>query len=137
MALTANVELLNALPAVVLCGNRIPLKFQASTNLIDSAGIKAEVILTWSAVALADEYFDLLLNGETVRFTCKAAPDNSGVQFHDNTLSATLNNWVALLAADLRKNYLIARYYDVVVLTNTITITAKEEGTDYSQEIKH
>jgi hypothetical protein len=134
MALTANVELLNTLPDVVLCGNRIPLQFQASTNLIESAGTKAEIVLTWTAVALAEEYFDLQLKGETVRFTCKAAPDNSGIQFHDNTLSATLNNWVALLAADLKKNYLIARYYDVVVLLNAITITAKEEGADYSQE---
>jgi hypothetical protein len=134
MALTANVELLNTLPDVVLCGNKIPLKFQASTDLIDSAGTKAEIVLTWTSVALADEYFDLLLKGETVRFTCKAAPDNSGIQFHDNSLSATLNNWVALLAADLNKNYLIARYYNIVVLLNAITITAKDEGIDYSQE---
>lgn len=134
MALTANVELLNTLPDVVLCGNSIPLKFQASTNLFESVGSKAEVILSWTAVAIADEYFDLLLKGETVRFTCKAAPDNSGNQFHNNSLSATLNNWVVLVAADLRKNYLIARYYDVVVVGNAITLNAKEEGDDYSQE---
>lgn len=134
MALTADVELLNTLPAVVLCGNKIPLQLQASTNFIESAGAKAEIVLEWTAVAVADEYFDLLLKGETVRFTCKAAPDNSGIQFHDNTLYGTLNQWVALLAADLKKNYLIARYYDVVVTDAAITITAKEEGADYTQE---
>jgi hypothetical protein len=134
MALTAIVELLNTIPDVVLAGNKIPLQLQASTNLIETAGTKAEVVLTWSAVAVVDEYFDLLLKGETVRFTCKAAPDNSGIQFHDNTLAGTLSEWVALLAADLRKNYLIARYYDVVVVDNAITITAKENGADYSQE---
>jgi hypothetical protein len=134
MALGATVELLNAIPDVVLCGNHVPLKFQASTNLISSSGSKAEIILTWSAVALANEYFDLLLYGETVRFTCKASPDNSGIQFHDNSLGETLNNWVALLAEDLGKNYLIARYYDLDVTGAAITITAKAEGSEYSQE---
>jgi hypothetical protein len=134
MALSAVVELLNTIPAVVLAGNKIPLKLQASTNLIETAGVKSEIVLTWSAVAVANEYFDLLLAGKTIRFTCKAAPDNSGIQFHDNTLGATLNQWVALLAADLQKNYLIARYYDVVAVGAAITITAKETGSDYSQE---
>jgi hypothetical protein len=130
----ATVELLNTIPDVVQCGNKVPLKFQASDNYIKSAGTKAEIILEWTAVALADEYFDLLLFGETVRFTCKASPDNSGVQFHDNTLGETLANWVALLAEDLQKNYLISRYYDLDVDGAEITITAKTEGSDYSQE---
>ena len=134
MALTADVELLNTIPAVAFCGNKIPLHFQASTNLMESDGTRAEIVLTWTAVAIADEYFDLLLNGETVRFTCKAAPDNSGIQFHDNVLSDTLNNWVALTAMDLKKNYLIVRYYDIVVVDNAITLTAKAEGADYNQE---
>lgn len=134
MPLSATVEFLSTLPAVVLAGNKIPLKFQASTNFIESAGTKSEIVLTWSAVALPDEYFDLELKGETIRFTCKAAPDNSGNQFHDNTLAGTLNQWVALLAADLKKNYFIARYYDVVVVGSAITITAKTEGSEFSQE---
>ena len=134
MALTGNVELLNNLPDVVLAGNRIPLQFQASTNMIENAGSKSEIILTWTAVALVDEFFDLLLKGETVRFTCKVAPDNSGIQFHDNSLSGTLPEWVALLAEDLQKNYLIARYYDLIINGAAITLTAKETGADYSQE---
>jgi hypothetical protein len=134
MAYPATVELTNTLPDVVLSGNKIPLKFQASENFLASTGCKSEIILTWSAVAVADEYFDLLLAGETVRFTCKAAPDNSGIQFHDNSGAGTLNGWVALLANDLKANYIIARYYDLVIVDNVITITAKTEGTDYSQE---
>lgn len=134
MPLPATVELTNTLPDVVLAGNRIPLKFQASENYLENAGTKAKVILPWSAVALVNEYFDLLLFGETVRFTCKAAPDNSGVQFHDNTLAASLNDWVALVATDLQKNYLISRYYNVTVLNNSITIEAKLAGSDYSME---
>lgn len=134
MALGATVALKNSLPELVLAGNKIPLKFEASTNLIETAGSAAEIILLWTAVAVADEYFDLVLFGETVRFTCKAAPDNSGIQFHDNTLGGTLQEWVALLAEDLGKNYLIARYYDLVVDGAEITITAMEKGTDYSME---
>lgn len=134
MALGATVQLKNSLPELNLSGNKIPLKFEASTNLISSAGSIAEIILTWTAVAVADEYFDLLLYGETVRFTCKAAPDNSGIQFRDNTLGGTLEEWVALLAEDLQKNYLIARYYDITVDGEEVTITAKEAGSDYSQE---
>jgi hypothetical protein len=134
MALGATVELLNTIPDVVLAGNKVPLQFQASQNYIVSAGTKAQIILTWTAVALANEYFDLLLNCETVRFTCKAAPDNSGIQFHDNSGALTLANWVALLATDLAKNYLISRYYDLTVGGTSIELTAKEVGSDYSQE---
>jgi len=134
MAYPATVQLTNTLPDVLLSGNNIPLQFQASENFESSSGSKAEIILTWSDFAVADEYFDLLLAGETVRFTCKAAPDSSGVQFHDNTLLGTLNEWVALMATDLKANYLIARYYDVDVTDAAITITAKENGADYSQE---
>lgn len=134
MALGAQVALLSTIPDMVLTGNPVTLKFEASTNLISDAGSKAEIILLWTSVALADEYFDLLLAGETVRFTCKASPDNSGVQFHDNSGSLTLANWVALLASDLEKNYLIARYYDIVLSGAQMTITAKEEGSVYTQE---
>jgi hypothetical protein len=134
MALGAQVALTNTLPAVVLAGNPVPLKFEASTNLISSAGSKAEVILLWTAVTLADEYFDLLLAGQTVRFTCKTAPDNSGTEFHDNSVALTLANWVTLIASDLEKNYLIARYYDLSVDGAEITLTAKLEGSAYSQE---
>jgi len=134
MALGAQVALKNTIPAVVLAGNPVPLKFEASTNLIDNAGSKSEIVLLWTAVALPDEYFDLLLAGETVRFTCKASPDNSGIQFHDNTGSLTLANWVALVASDLEKNYLIARYYDITLDGAEMTITAREEGSAYSQE---
>jgi len=134
MALGAQVALTNTIPAVVLAGNQVPLKFEASTNLISNAGSKSEIILLWTAVALADEYFDLLLAGETVRFTCKASPDNSGIQFHDNTGSLTLANWVALVATDLENNYLIARYYDITLDGAEMTITARVEGSAYSQE---
>lgn len=134
MAYPATVQLSNTLPAVVLSGNKIPLQFQASENFLETEGSKAEVILTWSDFAVADEYFDLLLAGETVRFTCKAAPDNSGIQFHDNSGAGTLNEWVALLASDLQANYLLSRYYDLSVTDAAITITAKENGSDYSQE---
>ncbi len=134
MPLPATVQLTNTLPAVVLAGNKVPLKFQASENYLENAGSLAEIILTWTQVAVADEYFDLTLFGQIVRFTCKAAPDNSGVQFHDNTLNQALNDWVALLTTDLKKNYLIARYYDVTVDGAAITITAKAKGSDYSQE---
>lgn len=134
MALGSTVQLKNTLPELVLAGNKIPLKFEASENLIETAGSAAEIILEWTAVAVADEYFDLLIFGETVRFTCKAAPDNSGIQFHDNTLGGTLQEWVALLAEDLGKNYLIARYYDITVDLAEITLTAREKGTAYSME---
>ncbi len=134
MPLPATVELTNTLPDVVLAGNRIPLNFQASENYLENAGSKAKVILQWTAAAVANEYFDLDLFGETVRFTCKAAPDNSGIQFHDNSGMGTLSEWVALIAVDLKKNYLIARYYTLTVDGETITIEAKEEGPDYSTE---
>ena len=134
MALDATVKLLNTIPELVLTGNPVPLKFEASENLIENEGSVAEVILTWTVNANAGEYFDLLLAGETVRFTCAAAPDSSGVQFHDNSLGATLISWVSIVAADLAKHYLIARYYDLTVAGAAITITAKDPGVAYSLE---
>lgn len=134
MALPEVVALLNSIPDVVLAGNTIPLKFQASENLIASEGEKAKIILTWTAVALAGEYFDLLLAGETIRFTCASAPDKSGDQFHDNSEGGSLSEWVALLAGDLEKNYFIARYYNISLSGTEITIEAKQKGTVYSME---
>ena len=134
MPLPATVELVNTIPSLVLTGNKVPLKFQASENLVSTEGSKSEIVLLWTSVAIENEYFDLLLAGETVRFTCKADPDNSGVQFHDNALGEALALWVALLASDLEKNYLISRYYNLVVDGAAITITAKEIGSLYSQE---
>ncbi|HRZ22269.1 MAG TPA: hypothetical protein P5184_11410, partial [Bacteroidales bacterium] len=134
MALDATVKLLNTIPELVLTGSPVPLKFEASENLIEDEGSAAEVVLTWTAVAIAGEYFDLLLAGETVRFTCAAAPDSSGLQFHDNSGGATLISWVSIVAADLAKHYLIARYYDLDVAGAAITITAKEPGSAYSLE---
>lgn len=135
MALGATVQLLNTIPDVVLTGNMVPLKFQASENMIETEGSLAEVKLLWTAAAVANEYFDLKLAGETVRFTCKESPDNSGIQFHDNSLAETLANWVALVATDLQKNYLISRYYDLTVSDTEITIIAKESGDEYSMEL--
>ena len=137
MALGATVALNNTIPALVLAGNKVPLKFTASTNLVETAGVKSSITLTWTAVALANEYFDWLLAGETVsftRFTCKASPDNSGVQFHDNSGSLSLNDWVALLATDLQKNYILSRYYNITVSGASITVEAKETGSEYSQD---
>ncbi|HOW41623.1 MAG TPA: hypothetical protein PL123_13845, partial [Bacteroidales bacterium] len=134
MALDATVKLLNTIPELVLTGSPVPLKFEASENLIEDEGSAAEVVLTWTAVAIAGEYFDLLLAGETVRFTCAAAPDSSGLQFHDNSGGATLISWVSIVAADLAKHYLIARFYDLDVAGAAITITAKEPGSAYSLE---
>jgi hypothetical protein len=134
MALTAEVQLLNSIPDVVLAGNRIPLKFQASTNLISNEGSKAEILITWTGIPDPDLYFDLLLFGQTVRFTCKVTPDNSGAQFHDGTGLATLADWVAVLAEDLLRNYLITRYYDITVDAESIDIIAKESGAAFSQE---
>lgn len=134
MALPAVVTLLNSIPEVVLAGNAVPLQLQASENLIATEGTKAKVILPWTAAANAGEYFDLLLAGETVRFTCAAVPDNSGVQFHNNAGGLTLASWVALLADDLEVNYYIARYYNVTNTGTSITIEAKENGSDYSIE---
>lgn len=132
MSYPATVELLNTIPTLVLTGNKVPLKFQASENFLESAGSKAKIILPWTAVAVADEYFDIDLFGSTYRFTCKAAPDTSGLQFHDNSASGTLAEWVALMAEDLKANYLIARYYNLTVDDDEITIEAKEVGSAYT-----
>jgi hypothetical protein len=133
MALGTTVELLNTIPDIVLCGNKIPLKFQASENMLDDEGTKASMDLEWTAAAVADEYFDVTLKGTVVRFTCAAAPDGSGVQFSDNSLSASLDDWLTLVAEDMKKNYLIARYYDIEATgSGVITLTAKEAGAIYN-----
>jgi hypothetical protein len=133
MALGATVQLLNTLPEIVLCGNKIPLKFQASENLLAGEASKASMDMQWSAAAVADEFFDVTLKGQVIRFTCAVAPDGSGNQFHDNSLSAALDDWCTLVAQDMAKNYLISRYYDIEATgSGVINLTAKEEGTIYT-----
>ena len=79
MPLETEVQLLNILPKINLCGNKIPLKFQASENLLAGEAVKASMDMQWTDAAVADEYFDLTLKGKVIRFTCAAAYLDVGV----------------------------------------------------------
>jgi len=91
-------------PKVALAGNPILFKL-SSDNQVEIAGQLAILVLTFSATADIDDTFTLTWGSNEITFTCKAAPDDSGKQFQDDTDISNLNDWVALLVTYLQANY--------------------------------
>lgn len=75
--------------AVSFDGNPIPIEFQSSLYVPQSARVELE----FSNRPNADDYVELTWNNITVRMTAKASPDSSGTQF-PSTGGATLADYV-------------------------------------------
>lgn len=117
-------------PATVsLVGNDIPFKINTD-NRYSTAGTTALLFLTWSDYDVADEAFTLSWGNNSVTFTCKATPDNSGTQYPTHTYG-DLDVWMALVAQYMRKNYLLSQDYDVYFVSPNLKLKAKTTGEDY------
>lgn len=113
-------------PKVALAGNPILFKL-SSNNRVETAGQLAILVLTFSATADVDDTFTLAWGSISITFTCKAAPDDSGKQFQDDTVEANLTDWVALLVTYLQANYYLNKYFEITPAAAVLTITSKEK----------
>jgi hypothetical protein len=117
---------------ISLCDN--PIKFIInSDNYISSPGKKERIYLQFELTGpLENDHFTLAWGDNSLTFTFKTTPDESGLQL-PIYISGNIFVWLETVAAALRSNYLL--YSDFKVSYSgvgyNIDITAREKGEAY------
>jgi len=124
------ISIITSPPLVALSGNPVRFKLQ-SNNQYSAAGVKYAYDIAFSDTGNANDYIELSWNDNLLRLTCKAAPDDSGLQIPDHSVIANLNDWCAEVAEYMQLNYLLSKYFDITVTGSTITLTAKDYGDEF------
>ena len=130
--------------AVSLTRHQIEYELQTD-NFITVTGFKSLFVIQITSSPVVDDVFTLAWGedpstdpDESVIFTCKAAPDNSGTQYIDNAGPIPLSEWADLFFADLEANFLLTRDFDLTRTTAdslpAIQFQAKEKGLKFSME---
>lgn len=122
---------------VMMVGNEIPLKLETD-NRYSTAGTKAQLIFTFTGIdTTAGNTFVIAYGDVDLQIWLAASPDESGTQIRAASGGMPIDTWMAAFAEDLFRNYFIRRDWDMAVDNdaNTITLTAKESGTDYTVTI--
>lgn len=120
------------LDKISLCDN--PIKFIInSDNYISAVGKKERIYLQFELTGpLEDDYFNLAWGDNSLTFTFKTNPDESGLQL-PIYITGNIWEWLETVAAALRSNYLL--YSDFKVSYSgvgyNIDITAREKGEAY------
>lgn len=129
-----SITVISAPTDVMQVGNEIKLKLETN-NRFSTAGSKAQIVITFSNInTIAGRTFTLAYGDLSLQFWAAAAPDESGTQFRTASPGQPQDTWMANVAEDLARNYFLKADWDMVTdnVGNTITLTAKESGTDYS-----
>lgn len=104
-------------------------------NMYSVAGSNAYISLAFPTVCeTVGLGFTLHLGFTSVSFTLAAAPDDSGLQLPVGLSTHTPSVWIALLMLALKKNYYIAKYFNLSEqpLAGNIRFTAKEKLSIYT-----
>jgi hypothetical protein len=118
-------------------GVKNPIKYVLQTdNYLQTAGTKARIDITLTNTPANDDWFELVIEGETIRFTAKTSPNNSGTQLQLNGTSLSGTNLMEQKTIpDLLKNIAFADYAISVLTPGTSTVTirieAKNIGSQY------
>lgn len=115
-------------------GNQILFGLQTD-NHYSSAGSKAALEFAFTGIDTnAGHAFTISWNNLEITFTLATTPDDSGEEITKATGGQSIDDWMAIFAADLMANYYLARDFDYEVDTDAdkITLTAKETGDEYS-----
>ncbi len=122
------------------------IEYQLETdNWITINGSKTLFVIKITASPAVDDQFTIAWGSdpianpdESVQMTCKAAPDDTGLQYIDNAGALPLSDWVDLFFTDISKNFLFTR--DFVVTRTTadaspaIKFEAREKGVKFKIE---
>lgn len=127
MAITKN----NTIPKDSLAHNPIELDL-TTDNQFSVAGSKAVLVLDVAAPIdeVVDHGFTIDWGDISIAFVSKAVPDDSGTQFLNTAANAPAQ--IANIVAVFNINYYITRDHVITYDASSITLTAKEKGTDYS-----
>lgn len=120
-------------PKISLCDNPIPVIIN-SDNYIQTAGTKCRIYLQFSLTGpLVDDYFTLAWGDNSLTFTFKTNPDDSGLQLPIYQ-TGNIFTWLEAVATTLRSNYLLNSDFKVSYPGDpgyNIDITARNTGTAY------
>lgn len=115
-------------------GNELLLQLQTD-NRYSTLGSAASVTFSFTGIdTIVGRTFVLAYGELTLQFYLAVSPDDSGTQIRCATGGMPVDYWMVWFAEDLMRNYYLRRDFDCVVDTgdDTITLTAKESGTDYN-----
>lgn len=126
------LSLIKSPAAVSLAGNDILFKINTD-NRYSSAGIKANLGLTWASGDVNGKVFTLSWGNNEVDFTCATTPDGSGTQYPPY-VSGDVNAWAESIVPYIRANYLLSRDFVISwnAAYNVIQIQAYYKGAEYS-----
>lgn len=129
----AQVDIIAYPDAVSPIGNEILLKLQ-SNNRYTAAGTYASLVMTFSGQdTTAGHLFTISWANEQITFTLAASPDTSGNQLPVGSGLISTDTWISQLALWLARNYYIRRDFEITtdLGADTLTLTARERGTEY------
>ena len=125
------ISIITSPPLVALTGNPVRFKLQ-SDNQFSAAGEVYAFDIAFLETGNVNDYLELTWSDKILRLTCKAAPDQSGLQIPDHSIIANLADWCAEVAEYMQLNYYLSKDYDITVVGSTITLTAKQLGAEYA-----
>lgn len=135
MAITVNSEPGTHAPV------RNPVGVELETdNLVTTAGVKESHQMSITASPAANDVLTFAWNGNSVAFTAKASPDNSGTQIQTQG-AETLKEWVdTYLIPGMRQNYTLNEDFDIertndVATPVEVRVRAKLTGATYNLTI--
>lgn len=120
--------------AVAPIGNDIQVSLQTD-NRLSTAGSAATLTFTFTGIdTTAGNTFTLEYGDVSLQFYLAAVPDDSGTQIRTASGGEPVDYWLQNFAEDLMRNYYLKKDFDCVTDLNddTIVLTAKETGTNYS-----
>lgn len=106
----------------------------STDRYVTAAGVKAKVIYTFSSTGatVGQGITFTLVNGVAVTMTFAAALDDSGTILRTNTTGLTIAQFIEQVVSDLKTNRYLREYFNITYTTTTITVEAKEVGSDFT-----
>jgi hypothetical protein len=105
-------------------------------NQFSTPGVKAEFYLLFTTVDETTGHTIILSwNNTTLAFNLVDIPDQSGLQLRVGQNGQPLWTWVEWLRSDLSANYYLIKDFDISCNGDTITFTAKQEGSEFDLEL--
>lgn len=125
------LTILKSPPLVALLDN--PIRFSLQTdNHVGEMGSNIVFTIEFTGTGFEDDWIELSWNGRIIRFVCKAEPDGSGTQVHDNSTYDILSEWVEKLATSLGANYYLSADFEITFSGNTVRLEARKLGDQYA-----